>query len=347
MDPAEKLRLLFAKYLDRTCTPEEVTELISLLQRADAEHVLSRPMEELWKSLHLRTDNASDHTIDWEKMYEVIQYTELYVPEPAPKLPELIPRFRRWHYTSAAMLLLMVLSSIYIVTHHTKPDQTAQYQHVSHPRLENNKQVIHLSDGTTVILNTNSTLESPPSFAGPTRDVYLKGEAYFEVSHRSGQPFLVHTGKVTTRVLGTAFDVRAYPMDDSIKVTVTQGKVQVLQNKSQTEWSSIGLLTANQQISFCKSTNAFAENKKVDVIPVTAWKPREILFDNVTMQEAAIRLEQEFHVQIDISEPALKAFRLTATFYQDDALSEILTVICTVSNSSFTTEDKKIIIHGK
>ena len=373
MDPAERLRLLFAKYLSRTCTPGEVAELITLLQRAEADDALSRPMEALWKEL--RKEALPEYEVDWERMYETIRGSELTVgqqnalhgiengrmaphsaehgriAQPSAKYPAddagVIPLTRRprriLRYAAAAILLLAASSGAYWLYTRESPAPVVASNNIGNRQLLNKKQVIHLPDGSTVILNANSKLDFPKTFSRATRDVYLTGEAYFDVTHRAGQPFLVHTGKITTRVLGTAFDVRAYPADDSIRITVTQGKVQVLKD----DIHSMGMLTANQQISYSKLSEAYAKIKQVDVTPVIAWKPREINFDDVTMQQAATELEQRFHVEIVFAKPALKDYRLTATFYEDDTLNEILTVICTVSYSNFTIQDNKITIDGK
>jgi ferric-dicitrate binding protein FerR (iron transport regulator) len=141
--------------------------------------------------------------------------------------------------------------------------------------------------------------------------------------------------------LGTAFDIKAYPGDESIEVTVTHGKVQVLR-----ENKSMGLLTANQQISFSKKTEEYAQ-KQVNAAAIIAWAPDEISFDDLTMQEVARQLEQRFSVVIDFANPAIRNCRVTATFSGDDKLTEMLTVICGVSQSNYTIQNNKIIIDGK
>ncbi len=203
------------------------------------------------------------------------------------------------------------------------------------------KMVVHLPDGSMVLLNSNSRLEYPASFGDTAREVVLSGEAYFDIVHLSGRPFLVRTGKLTTRVLGTTFNIRAYPRDKAIEVTVTSGKVQVLK-----ENSSVGLLTDNQQMRYDKgSENCLRQ--KVDVKPLVAWKPEEVSFDDITLEEAAGRLKEWFGVSVSFINPALKDCRVTATFYREDSLEEIMTVICAVNQSTFTINDKSILVDGK
>src|SRR6185312_10166531 len=205
----------------------------------------------------------------------------------------------------------------------------------------NKRQTIHLPDGSTAILNADSHLDYPSAFTGRTREIYLSGEAYFDIKHDPSKPFLVHTGKIVTRVLGTAFDIRAYPDDETIKVTVTRGKVQVLK-----ENKSLGLLTANQQISFSKTTEQ-AIRKTVDSKALVAWKPEEIAFNDISMLDAAKKIEERFNVQVEFANPLIKNCRVTATFSEDDMLDEMLTVVCGVTKSEYTIQNNKIIIDGK
>jgi ferric-dicitrate binding protein FerR (iron transport regulator) len=250
-----------------------------------------------------------------------------------------------WYKVAAVLILCMIVSAAYwALTGHNRKSRS---QLPSAKGVDgilsalNKKQVIHLPDGSTVILNADSKLDYPAAFAGKYREVFLSGEGYFDIVRHSRMPFLVHTGNITTRVLGTAFNIKAYPADESIEVTVTHGKVQV-----ERENKNMGLLTDSQQISFHKKTEEYIQ-KKVDTRLVVAWKPAEIRLDDVTMEEAAEKIGQRFNVLIEFANPAIKACCVTATFYEDDMLNEIMTVICGVSQSNFSIHDDKIIIDGK
>jgi ferric-dicitrate binding protein FerR (iron transport regulator) len=190
-------------------------------------------------------------------------------------------------------------------------------------------------------LNKHSKLDYPVAFTAGAREVTLSGEAYFDIVHRPGQPFLVHTGKLVTRVLGTAFNIKAYPAENAIEVTVDHGKVQVMKGLS-----SIGMLTDNQQIRYDRGRDDYARNT-VNVKPVIAWKPVEISFDDITMEEAARRIGQRFNLTVSFANPVVKDCRVTATFYQEDDLDMIMTVICGVSQSNFVIQEGKIVIDGK
>jgi ferric-dicitrate binding protein FerR (iron transport regulator) len=346
MAPSYRLQELFSRYLQRRCTAAEVEELTGLLQQADAEEVLTEPMRALWEELRV---SRTEHSVDWDKMYERISRTEedLYTLNRRRQKSFHIGR-RAGGWVAAAAVLLVLATTAYWALSRRRTDErkeVAVAPVAANPGMAvpaaARRRVIHLPDGSMVILNKNSQLDYPAAFAGKTREVRLSGEAYFDITHMNGRPFLVRTGKVTTRVLGTAFNIKAYPADADIEVTVTHGKVQVLK-----ENTSMGLLTDDQQIRFDKGTEGFVR-KKIDIRPVVAWKPEEIRYDDITMQEAARQIEERFKVAVVFNNPVLKDCRVTATFYEDDGLDEIMTVICVVSQSHFTIQDHRITIDGR
>lgn len=344
MEPSQQVRLqeLFSLYLEKRCEPADVAELIRLLEQADAAEALTGPMRLLWEEL---TVQPVEYPVDWEGMYSRISQVE-------DDLSNLNRRRGLWRVglrlAAAASVIVAVAGVVYWAKSggaertSTRGAGVTMVRSVARTTVsKDDKRIIHLPDGSTVFLNKNSRLDYPPTFGDTTREVILSGEAYFDITHLSGRPFLVHTGKLTIRVLGTAFNIRAYGADKAIEVTVTSGKVQVLK-----ENTSVGLLTDNQQIRYDKGSEA-CMRQKVDVRPLVAWKPEEVSFDDITLEEAARRIGEWFDVSVSFGNPALKDCRVTASFYREDSLEEIMTVICQVNQSNFTIHDKSILIDGK
>ncbi|HVV07539.1 MAG TPA: FecR family protein, partial [Puia sp.] len=200
MKDITRLQELFALYQQRRCTAAEIEELIGLLQQADAETELSAPMQELWE--HFRQHSAQ-YEVDWDRMYDHISRSEddLYTLRHRRSLS-----LRRWIYPMAAVFILALLipAAWWIFSKRAAPaivaDGSSKITTPATP--ETRRHVLHLPDGSTVTLNKNSRLDYAPGLAGAAREVYLNGEAFFDIVHAPGRPFLVHTGKVTTRVLG-------------------------------------------------------------------------------------------------------------------------------------------------
>ncbi len=366
MDSSQRLQELFARYLRRDITAQEVQELVTLLRQADAEKALSEQMCILWEDLKAANTEypvdwdkmygrVSEAGEDWDKMYGWVSETGVDGSAAGPAEPRI--GWRHSYRAIVAVFLLLAGTAGYLslrmsgrsVVHPaaaaqpaivTAPAAGAKMGGAGHLTAGEKRRVVHLPDGSTVILNRHSTLDYPPDIAGG-REVTLSGEAYFDIVHRTGQPFLVHTGKIVTKVLGTAFNIKAYPGEDAIEVTVDHGKVQVLKGRS-----NMGLLTDNQQMRYNKDTEGYI-SQKVNVEAVMAWKPEEVVFDDITMEEAARRIGQRFNVTVSFANAIVKECRVTATFYQEDDLDEIMTVICAVSQSNFVIKGNTIVIDGK
>ena len=205
----------------------------------------------------------------------------------------------------------------------------------------NQQKQITLPDGSKVWVNANSQLKYPQQFKGETREVYLSGEAYFDIQHDAGKPFIIHTGKIITTVLGTAFNIKEDKNSHAIIVTVTRGKVGVANENKQ-----LGILTPNQQISF-NLLNSKSTQTEVDAQQVIAWQKTDLHFDDITFAEAAAQLQLRFNVKINFSNDKVRNCRFTGTALKGEKLDKILKVICTFNNATYETKaDGSIIIDG-
>jgi transmembrane sensor len=203
------------------------------------------------------------------------------------------------------------------------------------------KQMV-LSDGSKIWLNAGSELKYPEKFNGTTREVFLTGEAYFDIKHDASKAFIVHTGNLVTTVLGTAFDIKANKTDRLIIVTVTRGKVSVSEGKR-----LLGLITPNQQISYNKQ-NKFHVETSVDASRVIAWQSAELRFEDITFQEAAKILSERFHVKITFNNDKIKACRFSGSALSGKNIDQVLKVICAFNNAHYDhNPDGSISINGK
>jgi transmembrane sensor len=199
-------------------------------------------------------------------------------------------------------------------------------------------QIIKLPDGTVVKLNSESSLQYPESFDNrPTREVTLIGEGYFDVAHDPSKEFIVRAGSISTVVLGTAFNIKAYASDDEVTVTVTRGKVRVSEDDR-----VLGILKPDQKITFTKDQGATSV-QPTDSKKSIAWAEHDLFFDDVTLETAAQQLEKQFGVAIIFSNEKIKSCRFTATFLQRENLQQMLTVICEFNGVQFQELGNKTI----
>ena len=236
----------------------------------------------------------------------------------------------------AASLAALVLASMFFIGKNRQilaPVSVVEKE----PEVAKKNNLVQLPDGSTVILSADSKIDYPTSFdKEDKRVVYLIGEAYFDIQPNPKKPFIVHTGKLTTTVLGTAFNIRALPGESSITVTVTRGEVKVGNEKR-----TFSILHPREQIVYSINKDE-AVHEVVDADKVVQWKENDLYFDDITISTAAGILEERFKVKITIGDEHLKNQRFTTTFNKDESLESILTSIVTFSDAAYEMSvDKK------
>tara|TARA_Y100000310_G_scaffold340882_1_gene438174 strand:+ start:1321 stop:2370 length:1050 start_codon:yes stop_codon:yes gene_type:complete len=181
---------------------------------------------------------------------------------------------------------------------------------------------LKLSDGTSVRLNVASALRIADGFPD-TREVFLEGEAYFEVKRDTEKPFVVHTGEVDITVLGTEFDVRAWDVDERVEVVVARGKVSV---KSIGPDSQSEVILTKGQKSQVKHGNKPTPPKSVDTDNYLAWLRGELVFNDAPFLEVITQLERQYDLQIELSDSSFLSRHLTAGFGKEP-VDEVLYTI--------------------
>jgi ferric-dicitrate binding protein FerR (iron transport regulator) len=181
-----------------------------------------------------------------------------------------------------------------------------------------------LPDGSVVTLNKNSTLLYPEAFNDAYREVTLLGEAFFEVTPNPQKPFIIQAGNAGIRVVGTSFDIRAYP-DQGVAVIVSTGKVNFYHVNPQTGDSASILLTAGMKgmLSVDSDEPVVDLEHNPDEL---FWMNQKLEFRQTPLAEVIDLLEHCYHVQIELSGEAISSCRLTA-FFSDEPIEIILNVI--------------------
>lgn len=202
-----------------------------------------------------------------------------------------------------------------------------------------------LPDGSQVWLNAASKLRYSDGFGKALREVFLdEGEAYFDVQHDAGKPFIVYAGKTKTRVLGTAFAVRAYRSLPQTQVTVTRGKVGVMQSGKGR--SDAILLVQNQQVTFSDSSNAF-EKTEIIAVDYTGWTVGKLKFNNESFNTIALILEKRFGATVRFQEKSIGELRFSAGFEASETLDDILHVLCLAENLAYTRTGNAVALSRK
>ena len=258
-----------------------------------------------------------------------------------PKLEkQLKPRFRgflplRAIAATAAVVLLCL--SAWTVYQYLQPATIQTVTTLAETR------ILHLPDGTSVTLNHYSSLSYPERFKSGNREVTLKGEAYFEVAKDKAHPFIVETADINVQVLGTHFNVDAYPTNPDVRTTLLSGSVAVSSRNN----SMRMILKPNETAIYNKVENKFTHEVNTNAQDDISWCHGEFIFDNLPLQQIALELSNSFGTTIHISDSALLNYRITARFRNGENLETILSTLHHAGYFNYSLDNKQIIITTK
>jgi len=198
--------------------------------------------------------------------------------------------------------------------------------------------IISLPDGSTVWLNSGSTIKYPDKF-GDTRDIHLvNGEAFFDIKHDDNAPFVVHYGSLHARVLGTAFNIKYFKNVSDVRVTVARGRVEVGKGAK-----SFGVLAHDKEISYDQRTNHYTL-QEADAGKVAAWRKNEINLYDVSFAELMLRLENTYNIHITYQHNVLDSLLTTIHFSNADNLQQVLEIIKTIHKVNYTIKGKEVLL---
>ena len=201
---------------------------------------------------------------------------------------------------------------------------------------------LQLSDGTKVWLNSETKLKYPVSFIkGQTREVELVyGEAYFEASpsiNHKGSGFKVHKNQHVIEVIGTKFNLKAYPDDLDIQTTLVEGKVSISHNETQS------VLLPNDQ-STVNLKNKFITIKQVNVQNVISWKEGVFNFEDKSLKDIMKVLSRWYDMDVEFENKSLEDVKFIGVLRKNESIEEILDIIMSSSINNYEINNKKVII---
>lgn len=329
---------LLDRYLTGQCTPQEgklVERLYEQLGQAEGP-ALSPPEQEkllgaMWQRLEARTE----------------QHAPAGQRRPAGLWP--VPALR-W---AAAVVLFGASAGLLVSVYSPKtaPQQVAANstwtQRTNSTRQE---QAIALPDGSQVLLQPGSSLRYVTGFAGPKREVYFSGDAFFKVSKNPDRPFLVFTKQVVTTVLGTSFRVVALENNPNATVTVREGRVSVqaragahLDATPNRPAAAGVLLLPNQQVVYSGAANRL--HKELVAVPAVLV-PQSFVFDARPVSEVLAALEEGYGVDIAYDREALAECTVTLNL-ADKPLASKLNVLCEALGATYEESGARILFHSK
>jgi transmembrane sensor len=203
---------------------------------------------------------------------------------------------------------------------------------------------VMLADSSIVTLGAGSTLSYPERFAGNTREISLEGEAFFEVTKNPDKPFIVHTGAVQTRVLGTSFKINAFK-GQPVLVAVATGKVRVGRKLAgKTGLEQLAVLLPGDEVEWNPGSGKAAISH-VQTEDVAAWEKGRLSFVGVPLSEMVTSLERWYNVKILIRNKKIMGYRMSVILDGTQPLNRSLEILKATLKADYQTKGNTVIIH--
>ena len=338
---------LLQRYLDDTCTPAEKQAMDYWYDLLDEEydekisHVSRKELEEIL----------------WAKIKNRI--------EPAEQQMRLPQEFRWWQNPRlywAAASILPVTGFIYLLSLGiifpkqlvgSKNSEAPTGMHREH-NTGSISQWIVLEDSTRILLNPGSSVQYNIPFSPKLRSVYLSGDAFFEVTKNEHRPFIVHSGDIVTKVVGTSFGIQF--REDGLEVSVTTGRVIVekgLPSRDESLRSAADgvVLTPNQKVIYYSKNRYFVtglvENPQPIALPLLAADSLEddLQFESVPLIKVLSRIEATYGVKIVLTNQGVETCPITADLSQQSLYSK-MEIICAALQATFEVKGTSLVLSG-
>ncbi len=318
---------------------EMARQLVLLVNQAASNNFSQAEIEELKSSIFAQIESFEKPT----KSIKVIQ---------------------RWYWAIAASVAFMVLGIFWYKSERSpqetylaqikKAKQTYRLNEISNQTTE--QQLVNLPDGSSVLLKKGATISYPSSFTQDWREVYLTGEAFFEVAKDANKPFLVHANQVITKVLGTSFTIKTEEHSSKVRVNVKTGRVAVyladteeaLRQPQSKKLEGLVLLPGEQVVVEKQVISAVQQAQVATNAPtmVTPIERISFEFNENNLKEVFSRIEQAYHLKVEYDEQLMGNCPVTASL-TDEPLNQKLHLICKAVRASYILTEGKVVVTGR
>ena len=266
---------------------------------------------------------------------------------------------QRWLKVAAIMLVIIISSVVWKMNKKSTSNEEVVYTEIIVPIGE--KAQVILADNTHVWINSGSRFKYPVKYGTANREVFLEGEAYFDVTKQHGKLFVVNTKDIKIKVLGTAFNVKNYALDKNVETTVVRGLVKVECTSAQNNAVYVNpnekaiYVKDNRQIAISSSTRGMVKPEteksiqpilisKINPEPVICWKDQQLVFTDETFGDMVVKMERWYNMKIRINDSTLMAERYNGKFVHNETIYQVLEAIKMTTPINYTAKDNIIII---
>ncbi|NOU59311.1 FecR family protein [Marinifilum sp. JC070] len=340
MTEMTKINQLIAKHFAGDISNEEMSQLKEWLDSSEDNRLLFNDLKQSWESFNLPASS--------EDKFRVLSKVKARIKTDEIKEDKVVrPLFNKVWYKYAASLIVIVSVSILAWYQLNEPFSvlnTLGYE-VNQCEAGTHEKLI-LSDGSQVFMNGDSRIKYKMNAEGSERIVYLEGEAFFDVARDEKKPFIIGLDDAEVKVLGTSFNIKAYPGDHSVETSVVTGKVAFNHMH--------GFLKKNKESMFLvpgqkgvinHSSDSFDQlsvNNELDI----AWMQKKLNFKNTPLLEITKQLYRMYGVKFKLTDGSLEDLKITASF-ENEKLEEVMKILEMMSEFSYKQENNLLTIGKK
>jgi len=309
----ENIHIIIVKYLTKSASMEEEKELLTWLSQSEDHRSLFRSLKDAYDLGQFENHlNGSETAKEWEKLLRQIK--------PVAKTTRAINPFRvLLRYAAIFVLGLMCMKAVDI--YFIKKQSATVNEFVTQVETgKSERSKVTLPDGTVVWLNACSAISYNQDFGKKTRRINMKGELFFEVRKDFSKPFLVCTDNLTYHVTGTSFNVYSFDNDNIESLVLVDGAVTLEFGNHRTE------VKPGEIVEFDKTVRKLSSQQTNTAIH-TNWRFGDLMFERMTFEELAKRLERNFNITFVFENEKVKKESFGGTFRHYDSLETILKVI--------------------
>lgn len=330
----EEFSLLMTRKLSGEATEEELNELEGMMRYSKELEARHNFMLQYWNNHE--NGNESDVESSLKKVLSRIEKPVVAIPKNSVH--------KIWYRVAAACGVIILAGAGVLFFFNSKPVVTkavAKVDIVEKSNSKGTKSVLELSDGSKIWLNADSKLKYPQVFTGNSREVYLNGEAFFDVARNPSKPFIIHLSNGTVRVLGTSFNVRAYDNENKIETSVATGKVAFIPKYQDAKKKRDTLfLTPDRKLEYVYAAEELII-RPTSGLEDKAWTEGRLIFKSMSWEQIAIELERNFGKKIIFENEAIKQYRLTG-YFQNNSLEEILYYLSKTSDFGYEVGSENV-----
>lgn len=336
----KRFSLLVTRKLAGEASADELNELAALIRNDPSLKEEWALLQKYWEQENQQQSASTETAL--QKVLRQIGADETGTT--GDRTPRIRP-FNLFLRIAASVIILLIL---FIGGHLLfNPNKTGQASNelVQKLNAKGVKSTIALADGSKVWLNADSKIQYPVTFMGNTREVWLNGEAFFDIEKNPEKPFIIHLANGTIRVLGTSFNVKAYDNEQVVETSVATGKVAFIPRSKKNNEADTIFLTPNRKVIYelateqtTTSTTASEEDK--------AWIEGKLIFRSMFLEEIAITLERNFGKKVVFLDQETRQYRLTGSF-ENNTLPEIMYYLAKTKFFHYKISDEQILISSR